>query len=238
MSEPKWRRILLKLSGEAFAGEHEFGFDTNTIRTISLEIKLLLSEGVEVAIVVGGGNFFRGAELEREGVDRARADNIGMVGTIINALALQVFLEQIDVETRVQSAIGMMQVAEPYIPRKAIRDLEKGRVVIFGAGLGAPFFSTDTTSIHRALEVGAEAVLMAKNGVDGVYDSDPRTNPDAKKYDRITHDEVIAKQLGVADATAMTMARENKLPIFVFNFSDAGSIIRIVNGELVGTLIE
>jgi uridylate kinase len=189
-----------------------------------------------VAVVIGGGNFFRGAQLNERGMDRSRADYMGMLGTVMNCLALQDFCERQGVETRVQTAIAMGQVAEPYVPRRAIRHLEKGRVVIFGAGLGAPYFSTDTTAAQRALEVGAEIVLMAK-GVDGVYDDDPRTNPDAAKFDTLTHSEVLTRGLKVADATAISLCQDNDLPILVFNLLVEGNIARAVRGERIGTLV-
>jgi uridylate kinase len=192
--------------------------------------------GVEVAIVIGGGNFFRGAQLNERGMDRSRADYMGMLGTVMNCLALQDFCERQGVETRVQTAIAMGQVAEPYVPRRAIRHLEKGRVVIFGAGLGAPYFSTDTTAAQRALEVGAEIVLMAK-GVDGVYDADPRTNPDAVRFDTLSHSEVLTRGLKVADATAISLCQDNDLPILVFNLLVEGNIARAVRGERIGTLV-
>jgi uridylate kinase len=214
--EGGWRRVLLKLSGEAFAGGQGLGVDPDVVASIAEQIADVVHGGVEVAVVIGGGNYFRGAMLSERGMDRARADYIGMLGTVMNCLALQDFCEKAGVETRVQTAITMGQVAEPYVPRRAIRHLEKGRVVIFGAGLGAPYFSTDTTAAQRALEVGAEVVLMAK-GVDGVYDSDPRTNPGALKFDRLTPAEVLTRGLKVADATAISLCQENDLPIVVFN---------------------
>jgi uridylate kinase len=189
-----------------------------------------------MAIVVGGGNYFRGAELSERGMDRSRADYMGMLGTVMNCLALQDALEQIGVETRVQTAITMGQIAEPYIPRRAIRHLEKGRVVIFGAGAGMPYFSTDTTAAQRALEIGADVVLMAK-GVDGVYDADPRTNPQAKKFDSVSYDEVLRRGLKVADATAFSLCMDNKMPIIVFNLLEDGNIARAVRGERIGTLV-
>jgi uridylate kinase len=189
-----------------------------------------------VAVVIGGGNYFRGAQLSERGMDRARADYMGMLGTVMNCLALQDFLEKEGVETRVQTAIAMGQVAEPYVPRRAIRHLEKGRVVIFGAGLGAPFFSTDSSAAQRALEIGCEVVLMAK-GVDGVYDADPRTTPDAVRFEVLTHDDVLTRNLKVADATAISLCRDNRLPIVVFNLLVEGNIARAVRGERIGTLV-
>jgi uridylate kinase len=193
--------------------------------------------GVQISIVVGGGNYFRGAELQQRGMDRARADYMGMLGTVMNCLALQDFLEKEGVDTRVQTAITMGQVAEPYIPRRAIRHLEKGRVVIFGAGAGMPFFTTDTVAAQRALEVGSEALLLAKSGVDGVYNADPKKDPTAKKYDTISYDEVLSKSLAVADAAAFSLCRENKLPIVVFDLMTKGNIGRAVRGETIGTLV-
>ncbi len=231
-----WGRVLLKLSGEAFAGGGELGVDPDVVQSIARQIAGIVREGTEVAVVIGGGNYFRGAQLSQRGMDRARADYMGMLGTVMNCLALQDFLEKQGVDTRVQTAITMGQVAESYIPRRAIRHLEKGRVVIFGAGLGAPYFSTDTTAAQRALETGAEIVLMAK-AVDGVYDSDPRTNPQAKRFDRLTHDEVLARDLKVADATAISLCRDNELPILVFDLLVEGNIARAVRGERIGTLV-
>ncbi len=229
-------RVLLKLSGEAFAGEGALGVDPDVVQAIARQTAEVVRSGVQVAVVIGGGNYFRGAQLSDRGMDRSRADYMGMLGTVMNCLALQDFLEKQGVETRVQTAITMGQVAEPYVPRRAIRHLEKGRVVIFGAGLGTPFFSTDTAAAQRALEVGAEVVLMAK-GVDGVYDSDPRTNPDAQLLRRLTHPEVLARGLKVADATAISLCQDNRLPIVVFNLLVEGNIARAVRGEKIGTLV-
>ena len=234
--DPRWSRVLLMLSGEAFAGGDPLGIDPTTVAAIARQIRDVVHTGVQVAVVVGGGNMFRGEALAERGMDRGRADYMGMLGTVINCLALQDFCEKAGVETRVQTAIAMGQVAEPYVPRRAIRHLEKGRVVIFGAGLGAPYFSTDTTAAQRALEVGAQVVLMAK-GVDGVYDSDPRTNPDAVKFDRLTPAEVLARGLKVADATAISLCQDNHLPIVVFNLLVEGNIARAVRGETLGTLV-
>ena len=234
--EGGFSRVLLKLSGEAFAGEGSLGVDPDVVQNIARQIAAVVRNGVEVAVVIGGGNFFRGAQLNERGMDRSRADYMGMLGTVMNCLALQDFCERQGVETRVQTAISMGQVAEPYVPRRAIRHLEKGRVVIFGAGLGAPYFSTDTTAAQRALEIGCEVVLMAK-GVDGVYDSDPRTNPDAELFETLTHSEVLARNLKVADATAISLTQDNKLPIIVFNLLVEGNIARAVRGERIGTLV-
>jgi uridylate kinase len=193
--------------------------------------------GTEIAIVVGGGNYFRGAELQQRGMDRARADYMGMLGTVMNCLALQDFLEKEGIETRVQTAITMGQVAEPYVPRRAIRHLEKGRVVIFGAGAGMPFFTTDTVAAQRALEIGVQALLLAKSGVDGVYSADPRKDKNATKYESVSYDEVLSKSLAVADAAAFALCRENKLPIVIFDLKNKGNIKRAVSGESIGTLV-
>ena len=234
---PRWRRVLLKLSGEAFAGGEPIGIDPDVVARVAQEVAEVVSEtGVEVAIVVGGGNMFRGAALSERGMDRSRADYMGMLGTVINCLALQDFLERQGMETRVQTAISMGQVAEPYIPRRAIRHLEKGRVVIFGAGLGAPFFSTDTTAAQRALEIGAEAVLKATQ-VDGVYDDDPRKNPDAVRFDALPYSEVLARGLKVMDATAISLCMDNDLPIVVFDLGTPGTIGKAVRGEKIGTVV-
>jgi len=231
-----WNRVLLKLSGEAFAGGEKLGIDPVTVASIARQIADVVRSGVQVGVVVGGGNMFRGALLAQRGVDRTRGDYMGMLGTVINCLGLQDFLEKEGIETRVQTAITMGQVAEPYIPRRAIRHMEKGRVVIFGAGLGAPFFSTDTCAAQRALEVGAEVLLMAKT-VDGVYDDDPKTNPKATKFDELGYAEVISRGLKVADATAISLCMDNKLPIVVFNLLAEGNIARAVQGEKIGTLV-
>jgi len=234
--EGGFSRVMIKLSGEAFAGDGALGVDPDVVQNIARQIAGVVRSGVEVAIVIGGGNFFRGAQLNERGMDRSRADYMGMLGTVMNCLALQDFCERQGVETRVQTAIAMGQVAEPYVPRRAIRHLEKGRVVIFGAGLGAPYFSTDTTAAQRALEVGAEIVLMAK-GVDGVYDADPRTTPGAVRFDTLTHSEVLTRGLKVADATAISLCQDNDLPILVFNLLVEGNIARAVRGERIGTLV-
>ncbi len=229
-------RVLLKLSGAVFGGGR-VGLDVNVVRGIAGEIASVVGRGTQVAIVVGGGNFFRGAELQQNGLDRSRADYMGMLGTVMNCLALQDFLEQQGVETRVQTAITMGQVAEPYIPRRAIRHLEKGRVVIFGAGAGMPYFSTDTVAAQRALEIHAEVILMGKQGVDGVYDADPKTNPGAVKFDHLTYDEFLTRGLKVADATAMSLCRDNAIDMIVFNLSEEGNIARVVSGEKIGTTV-
>jgi uridylate kinase len=227
--------VLLKLGGEMFGGG-QVGVDPDVVANVARQIAAVVRTGVQVALVVGGGNFFRGAELKDHGIDRARGDYMGMLGTVMNCLALQDFLEKQGIDTRVQTAITMGQIAEPYIPRRAVRHLEKGRVVIFGAGAGMPYFSTDTTAAQRALEIGAEVVLMAK-GVDGVYDADPRTNPDAKKFDTISYGEVLRRRLQVADATAFSLCMDNKMPIIVFNLLEEGNIARAVQGERIGTLV-
>ena len=232
-----YRRVLLKLSGEVFGGAKGIGVDPDVVQDIAKQIADVARSGVQVAIVVGGGNYFRGAELSQRGMDRSRADYMGMLGTVMNCLALQDFLEKEGVQTRVQTAITMGQVAEPYIPLRAIRHLEKGRVVIFGAGAGMPFFTTDTVSAQRALEIGAEALLLAKSGVDGVYSADPKKDSSATKYDTITYDEVLAKSLAVADAAAFALCRENKLPIVIFDLMENGNIARAVRGEVIGTLV-
>ena len=232
-----YRRVLLKLSGEVFGGEKGIGVDINVMRDVAKQIKDVVKGGVQLAVVVGGGNYFRGAELQQVGMDRARADYMGMLGTVMNCLALQDFLEKDGVDTRVQTAITMGQVAEPYIPRRAIRHLEKGRVVIFGAGAGMPFFTTDTVAAQRALEIGSEALLLAKSGVDGVYSADPKKDPKATKFDDISYDEVISKSLAVADAAAFSLCRENDLPIIVFDLMTSGNIGRAVRGEKIGTLV-
>ena len=231
-----YERVLLKLSGEVFGGGR-IGVDPDVVNTIAAEIAEVVRSGVQVAIVVGGGNFFRGAELQQRGMERARADYMGMLGTVMNCLALQDFLEKQGVPTRVQTAISMGQVAEPYIPRRAIRHLEKGRVVIFGAGAGMPYFSTDTVAAQRALEVGAEVILMGKQGVDGVYDADPNREPGAVKFDHLTYDEFLTRGLKVADATSISLCRDNDVDMVVFNLSDHGNIARVVAGEKIGTTI-
>ena len=232
-----YRRVLLKLSGEVFGGAKGIGVDPDVVQDIAKQIADVARSGVQVAIVVGGGNYFRGAELSQRGMDRSRADYMGMLGTVMNCLALQDFLEKEGVQTRVQTAITMGQVAEPYIPLRAIRHLEKGRVVIFGAGAGMPFFTTDTVSAQRALEIGAEALLLAKSGVDGVYSADPKKDKSATKYDSISYGEVLSKSLAVADAAAFALCRENKLPIVIFDLMKNGNIARAVRGETIGTLV-
>ena len=230
-------RFLLKLSGEAFSGGGGLGVDPDVVHKIAREIAAVVRDGAQVAVVIGGGNFFRGAELQQRGMDRARSDYMGMLGTVMNCLALQDFLEKEGIDSRVQTAITMGQVAEPYIPLRAVRHLEKGRVVIFGAGMGMPYFSTDTTAAQRALEIDAEALLMGKNGVDGVLDSDPRENPDARLIPELTHLEAIERGLRVMDSTALTLCMENDMPIRVFNVNDERNIVRVSRGERIGTLV-
>jgi uridylate kinase len=232
-----YKRVLLKLSGEVFGGGR-VGVDPDVVQSIARQIaQAQRSTGTQIAVVVGGGNFFRGAELKNRGMEQARGDYMGMLGTVMNCLALQDFLEKQGVQTRVQTAITMAQVAEPYIPRKAIRHLEKGRVVIFGAGAGMPFFTTDTTAAQRALEIGAEVVLMAKQGVDGIYDSDPKTNPDAYRFDTIDPREFLVRGLKVIDAAAVSLCGDNKLPLLAFELETEGNIGRAIAGEKIGTLV-
>ena len=230
------RRVLLKLSGEAFGGG-AVGIDPHVVRRLSKEIVPAIRQGIQVAVVVGGGNFFRGAELQQAGIDRSRGDYMGMLGTVMNCLALQDFLEQEGQETRVQTAIAMGQVAEPYIPLKAIRHLEKGRVVIFGAGAGMPYFSTDTVSIQRALEIHCDEVLMGKNGVDGVYTADPRKDLDAKRFETLSYNRALVDNLAVMDASALSMARDNHAIIRFFGLEGADSVTRVLGGEPLGTLV-
>lgn len=233
---PAHKRVVLKLSGEAFSGSEPLGIDAVAVDAMATALADTVREGVQVAAVVGGGNMFRGEALSDQGMDRARADYMGMLATVINCLALQDRLEKHGVDTRVQTAITMGQVAEPYIPRRAIRHLEKGRAVIFGAGLGAPFFSTDTCAAQRALEIGAEAVLKGTR-VDGVYDADPRLHPDAVKFDRLDYGEVLTRGLKVMDATAISLCMDNGLPIVVFDLTGPGNILRAARGEKIGTLV-
>ena len=237
MSTPKYRRILLKLSGEAFSGGANYGIDPSISTRVAKQIKQVMEIGVGVAVVVGGGNIWRGAKAEQEGMDRATADYAGMLATIINALSLQDALEREGVTTRTQSAINVTQVAEPYIRRRAIRHLEKGRVVIFAAGTGNPYMTTDTAAALRAIEIEAEVLLMTKNNVDGVYSADPLRNPNAKKFDNLTHLELLDMRLEVMDATALTLCLENKLPIIVFDFLAPRSMERAVMGEPIGTMV-
>ena len=237
MARKGYKRVLLKLSGEVFGGEKGIGVDPDVVHDVASQIADVVRGGTEIGIVVGGGNYFRGAELQQRGMDRARADYMGMLGTVMNCLALQDFLEKEGIDTRVQTAITMGQVAEPYIPRRAIRHLEKGRVVIFGAGAGMPFFTTDTVAAQRALEVSAQALLLAKSGVDGVYSADPKKDPSAIKYQNVSFDDVLSRSLAVADAAAFSLCRENNLPIVVFDLKKKGNIARAVRGDSVGTLV-
>jgi uridylate kinase len=234
--EPKYRRVLLKLSGEALMGSHSYGIDPEIVHSIAQEIAEVVSQGVQVAIVVGGGNIFRGMRGAASGMDRATADYIGMIATVMNALTLQDSLERMEVPTRVQTAIAMQEVAEPYIRRRAIRHLEKGRVVIFGAGSGNPFFTTDTTAALRAAEIDAEVIFKATK-VDGVYDSDPHLNPDAQRFDKLSYSYVLAHDLRVMDSTAIALCKEIDIPIVVFNLSVRGNINRAVMGETIGTIV-
>ena len=235
MTEDHKRRVLLKLSGESFGGG-ALGVNPDVVSALAKEIAAAAMDA-EIAIVVGGGNFFRGAELSQRGMDRGRADYMGMLGTVMNALALQDFLEQAGTPTRVQSAISMTQVAEPYIPRRAERHLEKGRVVIFGAGAGLPYFSTDTVAAQRALEIGADVVLVAKNGVDGVYDGDPRKNSKAAKLDKVTYQEALVQGLRVVDSTAFSLCMDNGMPMVVFGMAPDGNITKAIRGDRIGTLV-
>ena len=231
-----YKRVMLKLGGEMFGGGR-VGIDPDVVENVARQIAEVSRQGIEIAVVIGGGNFFRGAELSQRGMDRARSDYMGMLGTVMNSLALQDFLKQQGVDCRVQTSINMAQIAEPYLPLRADRHLEKGRVVIFGAGMGMPYFSTDTTAAQRALEIGAEVLFLAK-AVDGVYSDDPRTNPDAELYSEITPREVIEKGLKVADATAFSLCMDNNMPILVFNLLEEGNIARVAGGEVTGTLVQ
>lgn len=238
MEKPRYKRVVLKLSGEALAGDEGFGIQPPVIKALSDELKEVHDLGVELSIVVGGGNIWRGQTGEELGMDRSQADYMGMLATVMNGLALQDGLEKIDVPTRVQTAVEMQKVAEPYIRRRAIRHLEKGRVVIFTGGTGSPYFSTDTTSALRAAEIGADVILMAKNNVDGVYSDDPHTNEDAVKYDNLSYLDIINKSLKVMDTTASTMSMDNKIPLMVFNLNEPGNIKKAVLGEPIGTEIK
>ncbi|BDR56307.1 UMP kinase [Xylocopilactobacillus apis] len=238
MSKVKYQRVLIKISGEALGGETGKGINPIVISSVAKNIADVHKTGVEIAIVVGGGNLWRGEAGEQLGMERPQADYIGMLGTIMNALALQDALEKVNVATRVQTSIEMRQVAEQYVRRKAIRHLEKGRVVIFAGGTGNPYFSTDTTAALRALEINADVILMGKNGVDGVYSDDPRINPEAIKYEQLTHMDIIQKGLNVMDKTASSLALENNIPLIVFDLNDPENINRLVKGENIGTIIE
>ncbi len=237
MTTIKYKRVLLKLSGEAFSGQKNYGIDAPTLTRVAKQIKQVVEMGVGIAIVVGGGNIWRGAKAEKDGMDRVTADYAGMLATVINALALQDTLEREGVITRTQSAIVIQQVAEPYIRRRAIRHLEKGRVVIFASGTGNPYMTTDSAAALRAIEVEAEVLLMTKNNVDGIYSADPRKNPNAKKFDKLTYLEALNMRLEVMDATALSLCLENKLPIIVFNLQSPRSIERAIIGEPIGTMV-
>ena len=237
MTTTRYKRVLLKLSGEAFSGKLDYGIDADTLTQIAKQIKQVIEMGVGVAIVVGGGNIWRGAVAEQEGMDRVTADYAGMLATVINALALQDALEKVGVITRTQTAIGIQQVAEPYIRRRAIRHLEKGRAVIFAGGTGNPYMTSDTAAALRAIEVEAEVLLMTKNNVDGIYNADPNKNPSAKKFDKLSHLEALNMRLDVMDATALSLCLENKLPIVVFDLQAPRGLERAVNGEPIGTLV-
>lgn len=238
MADNKYKRVLLKISGEALLGEQKFGIDPKPVEMIADEIRSIYERGVEIAVVVGGGNIFRGMKNSAKlGMDQASGDYVGMLATVMNAVVLQCALKKIEVECRVMTAIAMNQIAEPYYRHKAVRHLEKGRVVIFAAGTGNPFFTTDTASALRASEVGADVMLMAKNGVDGVYTDDPKTNPDAKKLEKISYAEIIQKDLKVMDTSACALCKQNGIPIIVFDFKAQGSLVKIQNGDSVGTYI-
>lgn len=238
MEQPVFKRVVLKVSGESLAGQNGFGIDADTISSIAQQVKEVVELGVQVAIVCGGGNIWRGIAGSAKGIDRATADYMGMLATLMNSLALQDALEQIEVPTRVQTSIAMQQIAEPYIRRRAIRHLEKGRVVIFAAGTGNPFFSTDTTAALRAAEIEAEVILMAKNKVDGVYSADPFIDPTAEKYEILTYMEVLNKNLGVMDSTASSLCMDNDIPLIVFAITEQGNIKRVVLGEKIGTIVK
>jgi len=237
MTTTKYKRVLLKLSGEAFAGRKDYGIDPATLSKVAKQIKRVMKMGVRVAIVVGGGNIWRGAKAEKDGIDRVTADYAGMLATVINALALQDFLEREGVTTRTQTAINIQQVAEPYIRRRAIRHLEKGRAVIFAGGTGNPYMSTDTAAALRTIEIQGEVLLMTKNNVDGIYNADPIKNPKAKKFDKLTHLEALNMRLQVMDTTALSLCLENKLPIIVFDLQTPRSMERAVTGEPIGTIV-
>lgn len=237
METTKYKRVVLKLSGESLAGDQGFGINPPVVEDIASQIKKIREHGVDVAVVVGGGNIWRGLAGSAKGMDRAAADYMGMMATVMNALALQDALEKMDVDTRVQTAIEMRQVAEPYIRRKAIRHMEKRRVVIFGAGTGNPYFSTDTTAALRAAEIEADVILMAKKGTDGIYDCDPNKNPDAKKFETLTYIEILNKGLQVMDTTATSLCMDNAIPLVVFNIDDHKNIVRAALGEEIGTTV-
>lgn len=237
MANPKYKRILIKLSGEALAGERGVGIDIQTVQTIAKEIQEVHSLGIEIALVIGGGNLWRGEPAAEAGMDRVQADYTGMLGTVMNALVMADSLQQVGVDTRVQTAIAMQQVAEPYVRGRVLRHLEKGRIVIFGAGIGSPYFSTDTTAALRAAEIEADAILMAKNGVDGVYNADPKKDKTAVKFEELTHRDVINKGLRIMDSTASTLSMDNDIDLVVFNMNQLGNIKRVVFGENIGTTV-
>ena len=238
MEQPVFKRIVLKVSGEALAGQQGYGIESSVISSIASQVKEIVALGVEVAIVVGGGNIWRGISGAEKGMDRANADYMGMLATVMNSLALQDALEQVNVPTRVQTSIAMQQIAEPYIRRRAIRHLEKGRVVIFAAGTGNPYFSTDTTAALRAAEIEAEVILMAKNKVDGVYSADPFKDETAEKFEELTYLDVLNKNLGVMDSTASSLCMDNNIPLIVFSITENGNIKRVLLGEKIGTIVK
>lgn len=237
MIEPKYKRVLIKLSGEALAGSKGIGIDIPTVQEIASEIKDVKESGVEIALVIGGGNLWRGEPAAAAGMDRVQADYTGMLGTVMNALVMADALQRVGVDTRVQTAIPMNQVAEPYVRGRALRHLQKNRIVIFAAGVGSPYFSTDTTSALRAAEIEADAILMGKNGVDGVYNDDPRKNADAYKFDELTHMEVLKRGLKIMDSTASSLSMDNDIDLVVFNLNEPGNIKRVVLGEQIGTTV-
>ncbi|HEL2045487.1 TPA: UMP kinase [Streptococcus suis] len=237
MMKPKYERILIKLSGEALAGERGVGIDLKTVQEMAKEIQEVAESGIQIALVIGGGNLWRGEPAAEAGMDRVQADYTGMLGTVMNALVMADSLKQLGVDTRVQTAIAMQSVAEPYIRGRALRHLEKGRIVIFGAGIGSPYFSTDTTAALRAAEIEADAILMAKNGVDGVYNADPKKDANAVKFNELTHREVISRGLKIMDATASTLSMDNDIDLVVFNMNKPGNIKRVVFGEPIGTTV-
>lgn len=237
MKDPKYKRILLKLSGEALAGNQGHGINTSVLQQIANDVAQVFKHKIQIGIVIGGGNIFRGVAASAQGMDRASSDYMGMLATCINSLALQDALEKLDVPTRVQSAIAMAEIAEPYIRRKAVRHLEKGRVVIFAAGTGNPYFTTDTAAALRAMEIGSEIIIKATK-VDGIYDKDPMKHTDAIKFDRLTYLEVLSKELKVMDSTAVSLCMDNKLPIYTFNLTKPGNILKVVLGENIGTIVE
>ncbi|WP_029744123.1 UMP kinase [Streptococcus suis] len=237
MMKPKYERILIKLSGEALAGERGVGIDLKTVQEMAKEIQEVAESGIQIALVIGGGNLWRGEPAAEAGMDRVQADYTGMLGTVMNALVMADSLKQLGVDTRVQTAIAMQSVAEPYIRGRALRHLEKGRIVIFGAGIGSPYFSTDTTAALRAAEIEADAILMAKNGVDGIYNADPKKDANAVKFNELTHREVISRGLKIMDATASTLSMDNDIDLVVFNMNEPGNIKRVVFGEPIGTTV-